>query len=169
LRPHECPPALRPLRSSRGQKTRRLPQERSPRSHLGHIHFRVLRAPRCAAPRANPRFVRGLGLTRRGRSFCAGHSRSTSLPARSAAGGCACSRPSRIRRWLGRFYLTWGSRLSAQSLHPRGRPRRRRDRSISPAIEVRPSGMEFEQRGGAVPGPGSWAGVRARGAAAESS
>jgi len=72
-------------------------------------------------------------------------------------------------RWLGRFSLTWGSRLSAQSLHPRGRRQRRRDRSISPAIEVQPSGMEFEQRGGAVPGPGSWAGVRARGAAAESS
>jgi len=51
-------------------------------------------------------------------------------------------------RWLGKFSLTWGSRLSAQNLHPRGRRQRRRDRSISPAIEVRPSGMEFEQRGG---------------------
>ena len=58
---------------------------------------------RPAAPladrRAQARLVPSLGLTRRGRSCCAGPSRSTFWPAPSAGGACVCSRPSRIRRW----------------------------------------------------------------------
>ena len=93
----------RPSRSKSGS----LLEGRSPCSGTGrHTYLRLAVRPMPTGRMtpfpdhpANAGLLQSLGVTRRGRSFCAARSRSTSLPAPNAEGGCACLRPSRTRRW----------------------------------------------------------------------